>query len=115
MTLHPAEVAIPEAEVRTALLSAAVPGWTGSVRITFRVQPEAAQAIVLQVDRSQKEPVGQTTERVHLNIPLRERTQRVDDKLRELKPRLTLRPRVIAIVGHYVDGQLRNCDIEDIP
>ncbi|HZU22130.1 MAG TPA: hypothetical protein VE998_04800 [Terriglobales bacterium] len=115
MSLNPAELPIPEDQVRDALLSAAVPGFNGSLTIFFHLGPEALHGLALEVHRRQSEAIGQSVERVHLNVPLRERAQRVDDKLRALRPKLTMRTRLVSITGHFRDGKLEKTEVEDVP
>lgn len=98
-------------EIHSALRSAAVPGYTGSLHLQLVVNPEAVSHARLLVTRRQSLS-GDTREDVPvMGDHLRKKgLQRAVDGLRD---KLVLRPVLLAVEAHFVDGELKKVTITE--
>lgn len=115
-----ATLAIPIEPLLREFGRAAVPGFYGKVRIEFLLDPAYLERILLlQVRR-----VGQTRAQAPARSPAgarepvqgtgpSDRDQFIGAAIELLVPKLVLRPQVLAIVGHYQDGRLLTCEVEE--
>lgn len=99
----PQGIPIPPDEIRSALESVAIPGFTGTLQLEIALKPEAAACVMFAVIRRQSKQVPQlgTTRQV---LPDPERRKPVQSVIEDLKRRLYVRPVVTAIEVHVVDG-----------
>ncbi|HEV3041892.1 MAG TPA: hypothetical protein VHA33_29275 [Candidatus Angelobacter sp.] len=101
-------IAIPPEEIHSALSSAAVPGYTGSLQIEFSVQPEAARHVMIAVIRRQSKSTQEVTREIVPAVGAETaRKKSVQRVLTDLQQKLRLRPVVLAIEAQYVDGELK--------
>ncbi len=106
------QVQIPEDELRTALQSVAIPGYTGSMVVEIGLREEVAQFIVMAVLRQQSKSVGEHRV-VKQTIPDPDRRRPVDKVLADLRPKLFIRPVLLAVEAHYLDGILQRFIIRE--
>lgn len=102
-------VPIPVDEISSALRSAAVPGYTGALQLELLVRPEAVSYVVIVVTRRQSVPANTREEVPAVGEHLRKKSvQRAVDGLRD---KLILRPVLLAVEAHFVDGELKKVTI----
>jgi hypothetical protein len=99
-------------EIRTALASAATPGWNGSLSLEVVLAPEAAQYISIVVIRRQTEKVeGHTAVRQVLPDPNRKKP--VESVVEAIKSKLRIRPVLTALEVQVADGVLQKRTIQE--
>lgn len=107
-------VAIPPDEIASALRSAAVPGYTGSLHIELRLLPEAANNVMLEITRRQSQKSADTSTRESVPaIGEHVRKKSVQNVMTKLNAKLLIRTVVLAIEAHYVDGDLKSYTVEE--
>lgn len=93
--------------LRSALESAAIPGFTGSMQVNIGVSEEAAKCVMFSVLRRETHRKDQqTVTRQALPDPTRKKP--VDSVIDALKSKLFIRTVVMVVEAHYVDGVLQN-------
>jgi hypothetical protein len=103
-------VPIPPEEIHAALRSVAIPGYTGTLQLSLTVSPEAARFVTIAIVRRQ----SQTQESTREEIPVTGehlRKKSVQKVMDDLRGRLYLRPILMGIEAHYVDGELKKFTI----
>ncbi|HEV7522157.1 MAG TPA: hypothetical protein VGP89_13740 [Candidatus Angelobacter sp.] len=100
-------IPIPTEEIRSALESAAIPGFTGTMQLEIGLRPEAASCVMIGVIRRHSHRgEQQTVTRQELPDPSRKKP--VDKVIEEIKNRLFIRTVVTAVEAHYLNGVLQN-------
>src|SRR5689334_2957495 len=99
----PRGIPIPVDEIRSALESAAIPGFTGSVQVVIGLRPEAAQYVTIAVIRRESRNVNRptTTQQV---LPDPERKKPVQRVVDSIMGKLMIRPIMTALEIQVVDG-----------
>lgn len=93
--------------IRSALESAAIPGFTGTLQINIAVDDAAAKHVVFAVVRRESHrEEKQAVTRQELPDPTRKKP--VDSVIDALKSKLFIRTVVTAVDAHYVNGVLQN-------
>ena len=101
-----------DVEIRSALESVAIPGYTGTLQLEIGLRPEAAACVMIGVIRRQsKRPDQQAATRQVLPDPSRKKpVEGVIDKIRE---KLFVRTVVTAVEAKYLDGVLQSFMIQE--
>jgi hypothetical protein len=108
----PQGIPIPTEEIRSALESVAVPGFTGTLQMTFALRTEAASCVSFAVIRRQTKRVDQEpTTRQTLPDPTRKKP--VDKVIADIKGKLFIRTLMAAFEVNVVDGVLQKTTIVD--
>jgi hypothetical protein len=107
-SLAAAGIAFSSDEIRSALESAAIPGFTGTLQVEIGLRPEAAQFVTFAVIRRQshrEEKPATTSTRQELPDPTRKKP--VDSVIDKIRSKLLIRTVVTAVEAHYVNGVLQ--------
>ncbi|HZU29549.1 MAG TPA: hypothetical protein VFB79_00445 [Candidatus Angelobacter sp.] len=91
----------------SALRSAAVPGYTGSIYVEFAIKPEAAQKVELNITRRTMYKANGKQEQQTIPAtgdPARE--EPIQNCVGDLRSKLCIRPTILAVEVHYNDGVL---------
>jgi len=112
--MHPVsnQVEIPTEQIEQALVSRAVPGFTGSVTIGVRVLPTAALEIEYPIETRTVQQIGVT--RDLLPAITNERVARVRRMLAENAAKFRLGTKLSAIVGNFKNGELSSLEIKEV-
>lgn len=98
-------VPIPLDQIRSALESVAVPGYTGTLQVEVNLSADAASCVTFAVIRRQTRRADDAVTKQTLPDPGRKKP--VEKVLADLRAVLFLRPAVQAVEAHYVDGVLQ--------
>jgi hypothetical protein len=105
-------VPFPAEEIRAALDSVAIPGYTGVLQLEIGLAPEAAEHLMIGVIRRQSmKPDQPATTKQTLPDPSRKKP--VDKVIADIKSKLRIRPVLTAVEAHYLDGVLQKFTIEE--
>lgn len=113
-------VPIPLDEIRSALESVAIPGFSGVLQLEISPAPEAAQHVMIGVIRRQTEKVepagdgsapGARVTRQQLPDPARKKP--VQNVLDRLEGKLMIRTVVTAVEAHFLDGVLQKFTVQE--
>lgn len=108
----PQGIPIPTEDIRSALESVAVPGYTGTIQLEIGLRAEAASCVMLGVIRRQTKRVDQDpTTRQTLPDPSRKKP--VDKVIDDVKSKLFIRSVMTAFEVNVVDGVLQKITIVD--
>lgn len=108
----PRGIPFSDAEIRSALESVAIPGFTGVVQMEINLGPEVAQHVAIAVIRRQSlKPDQPAVQRQTLPDPTRKKP--VQQVLDHLKSRLMIRCVVAAIEANFLDGVLQNYKVQE--
>jgi hypothetical protein len=99
-------IPIPLDDIRSALESVAIPGYTGTLQLDISVGAEAAKCVMIGVIRRQTFKVDQPAS-VRQTLPDPARKKPVEKVLADIKARLMIRTVVTAVEAHYNDGVLQ--------
>jgi len=105
-------IPIPTEEIRAALDSVAIPGYTGVLQLEIGLAPEAAQHVMIGVIRRQSMKVDQPAA-LKQTLPDPSRKKPVDKVLADIKGKLRIRTVLTAVEAHYLDGVLQKFTIEE--
>jgi hypothetical protein len=108
----PRGIPIPMEEIRSALESVAVPGYTGTLQLEIGLRPEAAACVMIGVIRRQSFKVDQSSEVRHM-LPDPTRKKPVDKVLADIKEKMMIRTVVTIVEAHYLDGVLQRFTIQE--
>jgi hypothetical protein len=97
-------IPIPTDEIRSALESVAIPGFTGTLQVEIGLRPEATACVMIGVIRRQRGGVVQAT-RQELPDPTRKKP--VDNVIADIRSKLFIRTAVTAVEAQYEDGVLQ--------
>ena len=111
-------IAFSADEIRSALESVAIPGFTGSIQLEVLIAPEAAQYISIAVIRRQASPAADGPEAtthgaVRQVLPDPTRKKPVESVLEAIKGKLRIRTGLTALEVHVNDGVLGRKIIQD--
>ncbi|MGH9501649.1 MAG: hypothetical protein ACRD20_02230 [Terriglobales bacterium] len=114
--MHPVAnaVEISTDEIREAFEKAAVPEFTGQVKVHIRLLPTAAHEVAFTVERSQTRQVdspGVVRETIMPHVT-NDRVNTVRMKLRELK--LILYSPVVCVSGNFAQGVLKSFVVQEV-
>src|SRR5882672_3771592 len=93
-------------EIRSALESVAIPGFTGVLQLEIGLNPEAAKYVMIGVVRRQSLKVDQPAA-MRQTLPDPTRKKPVDKVLADIKSKLMIRTVLTAVEVHYLDGVLQ--------
>jgi hypothetical protein len=105
-------IAFSEAEIRSALESVAIPGFTGTLQIDIGLRPEAAQYLMVGVIRRQSKRVDEPAA-MRQELPDPTRKKPVDKVMDDIRSKLFIRTVVTAVEARYLDGVLQNFMIQE--
>jgi hypothetical protein len=105
-------IPIPPEEIRSALASVAIPGYTGTLQLEIALSPEAAACVTFAVIRRQSMKVDQPAA-MHQTLPDPSRKKPVDKVISDLKSKLFIRTVVTAVEAQYLDGVLLKFTIQE--
>lgn len=105
-------VPIPLEEVRFALDSVAVPGFTGTLQLEIGLREEAARCVRIDVVRRQVMRY-EAVDGVRHTLPDPERKKPVQSAITKLEPRLIIRPVLTAVEFHLANGVLQKWTIQE--
>jgi hypothetical protein len=97
-------IPIPTEEIRSALESVAIPGYTGTLQLEIGLRAEAAACVMIGVIRRQRGEVAQTTRQ---QLPDPSRKKPVDNVIDNIRSKLFIRTVVTAVEAQYEDGVLQ--------
>jgi hypothetical protein len=105
------QVRVDEAELRTALHSVAVPGFTGTLCVEIGLAEETEDGqrryyVVMAIRRRESKRTGDDSAGQQI-LPDVERRKPVEKVLAVLRPKLFLRPILQAVEFHLKDGVLQ--------
>jgi hypothetical protein len=111
-------IAFSDADIRSALESVAIPGFTGSIQLEVLIAPEAAQYITIAVIRRQVSPAAEGPEgparaAVRQVLPDPTRKKPVESVIDAIKDRLRIRTGMTALEVHVNDGVLGKKIVQD--
>jgi Na+-translocating ferredoxin:NAD+ oxidoreductase RnfG subunit len=111
-------IAFSDAEIRSALESVAIPGFTGSIQLEVLIAPEAAQYITIAVIRRQASPAAEGPQdlargAVRQVLPDPTRKKPVESVIEAIKSKLRIRTGLTALEVHVNDGVLGKKIIQD--
>lgn len=108
-------IAFSDQEIRSALASVAYPGFTGVVQLDISLSPEAAACVMIGVIRRQSKKVddAETAGAARHVLPDPTRKKPVDKVLSDLKSKLFIRPVLVAVEAHYLDGVLQRVTLQE--
>jgi Na+-translocating ferredoxin:NAD+ oxidoreductase RnfG subunit len=111
-------IAFSEQEIRSALESVAIPGFTGSIQLEVLIAPEAAQYITIAVIRRQASPAAEGPQdlargAVRQVLPDPTRKKPVESVIEAIKSKLRIRTGLTALEVHVNDGVLGKKIIQD--
>lgn len=109
----PQEIPVSTEEIRAALESVAVPGFTGTVQLAFGLRPEAASCVVVAVVRRQTKRVDQQDSVTRQTLPDPSRKKPVDKVIDDVKGKLFIRSMMTGFEVNVVDGVLQKTTIVD--
>jgi hypothetical protein len=103
----PQGIPIPPDEIRSALMSAAIPGFTGTLQLNVYLRDDAAKCVSIGVlrreakraDKDQAADIRQT-------LPDPERKKPVDKVIEDIRNLLYVRTVLMAVEAHYLNGVL---------
>ncbi|HEY2361185.1 MAG TPA: hypothetical protein VGK36_08725 [Candidatus Angelobacter sp.] len=101
----PQGIPIPADEIRSALMSAAIPGFTGTLRTKFYLTPNAASCVRVDVlwDEAKR---TDTPEKRKQTLPDPDRRKPVQKVIEDIENLLFVRTVLVAVEAHYLDGVL---------
>jgi hypothetical protein len=103
-------IPIPTEEIRSALESVAIPGYTGTLQLEIGLRAEAAACVMIGVIRRQSKRVdGAAATRQELPDPTRKKP--VDKVIDDIRGKLMIRTVLTAVEAHYADGVLQKFTI----
>lgn len=105
-------VPIPVEEIRSALESVAIPGYTGTLYVEIGLRPEAAACVAMAVIRRQSKKLDQPAA-LRQELPDPGRKKPVDKVIDDLRSKLFIRTVLTAVEAHYLDGVLKNFTIQE--
>lgn len=101
-------IPIPTEEIRRALESVAIPGYTGVIQVELGVSAEAAACVTFAVIRRQTvkadQPLHSATRQ---ELPDPSRKKPVDKVISDIKSKLFIRSVLTAFEVHVADGVLQ--------
>ncbi len=104
-------IPIPEAEIRSALESVAIPGYTGTLQLEINLGPEVAQHVAIAVIRRQSlKPDQAAVQKQTLPDPARKKP--VQAVLDQLRSKLMIQCVVAAVEANFLDGVLQNYKVQ---
>jgi hypothetical protein len=108
-------IAFSDQEIRSALASVAYPGFTGVVQLDISLTPEAAACVMVGVIRRQSKKVddAEAAGAARHVLPDPTRKKPVDKVLSDLKSKLFIRPVLVAVEAHYLDGVLQRVMLQE--
>jgi hypothetical protein len=102
----PRGIPIPMEDIRSALESVAVPGFTGTLQLEIIVGAEAAKCVSVAVIRRQVKKVDQPAT-THQVLPDPSRKKPVERVIEDIKGKLLLRSVLAALEIQVADGILQ--------
>jgi hypothetical protein len=105
-------IPIPAEEIRRALESVAIPGYTGTIQLDIGLRAEAAACVMIGVIRRQSRKLDDQVA-VRQTLPDPTRKKPVDKVIDDLKSKLFIRTVVTAVEARYLDGVLQNFVIQE--
>jgi hypothetical protein len=110
----PRGIPIPVEEIRAALESVAVPGYTGVLQLEFSLTVEAAQCVRIGVTRRQSKRVGDgEAAAMRQMLPDPERRKPVQKVLQDITGKLFIRSVMTALEVHVLDGVLQKITVQE--
>ena len=110
----PRGIPIPVEEIRSALESVAVPGFTGVLQLEIGLTPAAASCVMIGVIRRQTSRVDAQPQQVTRQVlPDLERKKPVQKVIQDVMGKLLIRPVMTALEVHVVDGVLQKITISE--
>lgn len=105
-------IPIPDAEIRSALESVAIPGYTGTLQLEIGLKAEAAQCVMIGVIRRQSFRPDQPAA-VKQTLPDPTRKMPVQRVMDQLKAKLMIRSVVTAVEANFLDGVLQSYKVQE--
>jgi hypothetical protein len=105
-------IPIPTDDIRSALESVAIPGYTGVLQLDISLGPAAAQCVMIGVIRRQSISVDRPAA-VRQTLPDPARKKPVEKVLEDIKSKLMIRTVVTAVEAYYLDGVLQKFTIQE--
>ena len=102
-----------DAEIRSALESVAIPGYTGTLQLEIGIRPEAAACVMIGVIRRQSKRADDGPAATRQMLPDPSRKKPVEGVISDLKSKLFIRTVVTAVEARYLDGVLQNFIIQE--
>jgi hypothetical protein len=109
----PQGIPIPDVEIRSALESVAVPGFTGVLQLEIGLRPEASACVMIGVIRRQSKRLDQESAAERQILPDPKRKKPVEKVLADLQGKLFLRPVMKAVEVHILDGVLQKITVSE--
>jgi hypothetical protein len=103
----PQGIPIPTEEIRSALESVAIPGYTGTIQLEIGLRAEAASCVMIGVIRRQSKRVDHEPVAERQMLPDPKRRKPVEKVMADLKGKLFVRTVMTAVEAHYLDGVLQ--------
>jgi hypothetical protein len=103
----PQGIPIPTEEIRSALESVAVPGYTGVIQVEIGVSAAAAACVTFAVIRRQSLKVDAAPTSTRQELPDPSRRKPVDKVISDIKSKLFIRSVLTAFEVHVADGVLQ--------
>jgi len=105
----PRAIAIPTEEIRSALESVAVPGYTGTLQLEIGLREEVAQCVTIRVIRRQSKRLEEIAHPAvtHQSLPDPTRKKPVEKVLGDLRSKLLILSMVAAVEVQVLDGVLQ--------
>jgi hypothetical protein len=108
-------IPIPTEEIRSALESVAIPGYTGTLQLEIGLRAEAAACVMIGVIRRQSKrvdgPLHGATTATRQELPDPTRKKPVDKVIDDIRGKLMIRTVLTAVEAHYADGVLQKFTI----
>jgi hypothetical protein len=105
-------IPIPPEEIRSALESAAIPGFTGTMQLEIGLRSEAAACVMIGVIRRQSKRADQPAA-TRQELPDPSRKKPVDRAMDDIRGKLFIRTVVTAVEAQYLDGVLQRFTIQE--
>lgn len=106
-------IPIPADEIRAALSSVAIPGFTGVLQLDISLGAGAAEHVMIGVIRRQSHKVEDQPATTRQQLPDPQRKKPVDSVVAKLKAKLMIRTVLTAVEAHYRDGVLTTFNIQE--
>jgi hypothetical protein len=100
-------------EIRSALESVAIPGYTGSIQLQVLLAPEAAKYITIAVIRRQVSRAEHESPATRQVLPDATRRKPVESVIEDIKTRLRIRTVLTALEVQVADGILQKKTIQE--
>lgn len=106
-------IAFSEQEIRSALESVAIPGFTGTLQLEIGLRPEAAACVMIGVIRRQAKRPDDAAPSTRQVLPDPTRKKPVEGVIDQIREKLFIRTVVTAVEARYLDGVLQNFMIQE--